>query len=400
MKRSDELKQEREELRTSMRGIADAAKGRKMTTEERTRFDGLKRDIDQTNQDIDTYLVMETEEREAATNESGNGRPTGHRPQISNRARPFADYARALFDGRTTKIDQDNAGEFSRTERRTSTSTTMAGGIQNPLIGNDVIFTSLAENYLAQLGVDVFDLKANYYQLPKVTGYTSLTGFTETQDIPLGDPTIVPVKFSAKNYGVLVKIHSNVLRDAGPMAEQIIQGIFDRAVQDMFIKEILYGTAGANGVTGLDTFAGVQTVDAGSAILANYSLLTNAAQKALTANATIDKIGYLMHPVAWEQLQSAADTTGQPLVMPRGLDGRPMAVSTAVKTDYGVGTDETRIYAGNWNTVKLGLEGRYEMRLDQTFAASDITAFAVVVRADLQVFEPSQLAIIANIATA
>jgi HK97 family phage major capsid protein len=400
MKRSDEFKQEREEKRADMRKIADAAKGRKMSTEERTRFDALKKDIDQLNEDIDTYLVMETEEREAATTEAGSRRPAGHRPQTTSRARPFADYARALFDGRATKIDQDNAGEFSKPERRTSNSTTMAGGIQNPLIGSDAIYTSLAQNYLAQLGVDVFDLKANYYQLPKVTGYTALTGFTEAQDIPLADPTIVPVKFTAKNYGVLVKVHNNVLRDAGPMAEQIIQGIFDRAVQDMFIKEILYGTAGANGVTGLDTFAGVQTVDAASAILTDYSLLTNAAQKALTANATIDQIGYLMHPIAWEQLQSAADSTGQPLVMPRGLDGRPMAVSTAVKINYGGTTDETRIYAGNWNTVKLGLEGRYEMRLDQTFAASDITAFAVVVRADLQVFEPTQLAIIANIATA
>jgi len=77
-----------------------------------------------------------------------------------------------------------------------------------------------------------------------------------------------------------------------------------------------------------------------------------------------------------------------------------MKNSTAVKLNYGAGTDETRLYVGDFSTVKLGIEGRYEMRLDQTFAADDMTGFAMVVRADMQLFHPEHIVRIENVATA
>ena len=54
----------------------------------------------------------------------------------------------------------------------------------------------------------------------------------------------------------------------------------------------------------------------------------------------------------------------------------------------------------DWSTVKLGVEGQYNMRLVERYADYDQTAFMVVVRADLKLFEPNFACIIENIATA
>lgn len=392
MRANKTLLEERNELTDRLNSFERKTQGRAITAAEQREWDTLFEKI----QGVNAELAAAERYRQGIAARAG-----GKRPPAAPTS-PLVAAARALFGGKTTKVDEQNVGEFFDLEKRAINSTSGSDTIQNPFLSPaaSVIFDPIYNSVITQLGVDVFDLEANYFKYPKVSGYPVLAVYGEADVIPVADPTITSVQFDVKNYGVLVKVHNNVLRDAGEMTDAIIQGVFMRAIEQMFLTQALYGASASGQFVGLDTAAGVQTVAGGGAILANYDLIVNAVEKALSANADPSKIAAIMHPKVWAQLQKAKDSTGQMLALPSGLAGYPLLNSTAVKTNYGVGTNETKVYVGDFSTVKLGVEGRYEMRLDQTFAASDTTAFALVVRADMQLFHPEQIARIDAVATA
>jgi gas vesicle protein len=66
MKRSDELRDLKAQKVTTMRSVADGAKGRQLTAEERTNYDSLKKEIEALNQEIEDAAFLENEERHSA----------------------------------------------------------------------------------------------------------------------------------------------------------------------------------------------------------------------------------------------------------------------------------------------------------------------------------------------
>ncbi|MCH2085259.1 MAG: phage major capsid protein [Saprospiraceae bacterium] len=409
MQYSHELKQERSELLDKMEIVLDKVKGEKrdftnVEAEElrqlRTKVEGLNSEI--TIQQINEVKKDELAELKAENREFQrqdlerklNGKVQKITPSI------FAASARALFNGNVNEVNNGNLNDILEVQKRAGTSTSYSSAIQNPLIASDIIFTTLAQSYLDQLGVDVFDLKANYYQLPKVTGYPTVTAFNEGDQITDSDITVDAVKFDVKNYYILVRVHNNVLRDAGTLTDQIIQGAFTRAINDKMLKEILHGTTGSKGFNGIDNVSGTLTVDAGSATLSNYDKIVEAYTDLMGQNVDASKIGFLANSTVAKQFGQIKATDNQPLEKPQILTTMPMVYSQAVKSDYGASSDETRAYIADWSTVKLGVEGQYNMRLVERYADYDQTAFMVVVRADLKLFEPNFACIIENIATA
>jgi HK97 family phage major capsid protein len=89
MKRSDELRDLKAQKVTTMRSVADGAKGRQLTAEERTNYDNLKKEIEALNQEIEDAAFLENEERHSAetqrtqTRTSTNGGEAGEMKRIS-----------------------------------------------------------------------------------------------------------------------------------------------------------------------------------------------------------------------------------------------------------------------------------------------------------------------------
>ncbi len=389
-----ELLEDRAAILKDMEAINKRAKGRAMTNTEQLDWDRMQDKIDNLNAEIESGKLLRQRRAERAERAAGGNSPFT--------PKGLAGAARALFDGKTTSITEKNIEEFSRINKRDFNSTSGANAVQNPFLSpaSGVIFDPIYNSILQALGFDIFDLTANHYKYPKVTGYPTGGFYGEDASIPTGQPVLSAVQFTAKNWGLLIKVHNNLLRDAGDMTDAVIQGVFARAIEMMFLQSALYGTSGSGSFVGLDNAAGVQTLSAGSSTLSNYDLIAQAGEMVMSLNGNPDNISSIMHPKVWRQLQLAKDTTGQQLVKPNGIADWPMRNSTAVKLDYGTGSDETRLYVGDFSTVKLGVEGRYEMRLDQTFAADDVTAFAMVIRADMQLFHPDHIVRIEDVATA
>jgi HK97 family phage major capsid protein len=70
MKRSDEIRQLLAEKRNNMRTLADTAKGRAMTAEERASFTTAKDEISGLNDELESALTLEAEEMQAAQREA------------------------------------------------------------------------------------------------------------------------------------------------------------------------------------------------------------------------------------------------------------------------------------------------------------------------------------------
>ena len=391
MRTNKEIKEAYADNLRALSDLQEKTDGRMMTEQESKEWKALQKRSNE-------ILQEETELAEVLARKSATWNVVTHAPKLQG----LAGGARALFSGKTTTITEGNIGEFVDLERRDFNSTTGAATVQNPFLSpaSGIIFDPIYSTVLKALGFDIFDLVANHYKYPKVTGYPTGGFYTESEPIPTGDPMVDSVQFTAKNWGLLIKVHNNLLRDAGPLSDAIIQGVFTRAIELMFLSSALYGSTGDGSFVGLDNAPNVQTLSAGSAPLTDYDLIAQAGEMVMSANGMPDNISSVMHPKVWRQLQLAKDTTGQQLVKPNGLANWPMRNSTTVKLDYGAGSDETRVYVGDFSTVKLGIEGRYEMRLDQTFAADDVTAFAMVVRADMQLFHPEHIVRIEDVATA
>jgi HK97 family phage major capsid protein len=120
----------------------------------------------------------------------------------------------------------------------------------------------------------------------------------------------------------------------------------------------------------------------------------------MAANVPYQNIGGIMNANTVEQLMNLSATDGQPLQMPMLLTDMRKAYTQAVKSDYGTGNDETRIYFGDFSEMVVGFQGAFEFRLDERYKDYLQTGFLIHMRADIQVKHPEAFCILENIATA
>ena len=373
---------DRSELLKAAKKIHDKAKaeGRGFSADEQKKFDEILDEVDQINSMLEAGKNLESYE---SLNETSN-------------ANFLARSAKALYDGDFSEVNRGNVEDVMQ---RTATSTSFANAIQNPLVSSDeIIFSSLNQGFIQQLGVETINLQ-NYLSVPKVTAYPSFSAYTESEAVAVDDVTVGSVQFTVKNHGLIVKVHNNLLRDANERTFDIVQGAINRALQEYLLSQILFGSGATNSFTGLDSYTGIQTVDAGSATLTNHDKIVEAYTDLMGQNANSSNFRLLANNVLAKQFGEMKATDNQPLQKPMILQQMPFVYSQAVKSDYGSGSNETRAYIGDFSQVKIGVEGQYQMRLVERYADLDQTAFMLILRADLQLFEANHICRIENIAT-
>ena len=260
------------------------------------------------------------------------------------------------------------------------------------------VFAPLAGSVLEQIGVEIVDVENETTKVAKVDfdGMSNLTAYNETDTIPVGGLTLQAVTTNLTNRGVIIKVHNNLLRGNVTLrTERIVRQAIADKVQEELLCELLIGKA--KGFTGLDSIAGVQTVDAGNAVISNWEKFVSAYTKILDYNGSIANISAVIPPVVFGQVQNLKDSSNQYLVPPPGLKDMKMIPCSIIKKDYGVGTDRTRVYMGDFSAVKILLESTYLLMSEHRYLEEDVTAFRVVVRADMQLHIPEHIVRVENI---
>lgn len=260
------------------------------------------------------------------------------------------------------------------------------------------IFAPLAGSVLEQIGVEIIDVDNETTKVAKVDfdGMSNFTAFSETDTIPVGNLTLEAVQTNLTNRGVIIKVNNNLLRGrVTHRTEQIIRQAISDKIQEELLRELLIGKT--KGFTGLDSIVGIQTVDAGNAVISNWEKFVSGYTKILDYNGSIANISAVIPPVVFEQVQNLKDSSNQYLVPPPGLKDMKMIPCSIIKKDYGVGTDRTRVYMGDFSAVKILLEGNYLLMSEHRYLEEDVTAFRVIVRADMQLHIPEHIVRAENI---
>lgn len=260
------------------------------------------------------------------------------------------------------------------------------------------IFAPLAGSALEQMGVEIVDVENETTRVAKVDfgAMSDLTPYNETDTIPVGSLSVAAVDSNLTNRGVIIKVHNNLLRGKiMDRTELLIRRAISAKIQEELLKELLIGKT--KGFTGLDNIVGIQTVDAANAPISNWEKFVSAYTKILDYNGNIANISAVIPPVVFEQIQNLKDSTNQYLVSPPGLKDMKMIPCSIIKKNYGAGTDRTRAYVGDFSAVKILLEDTYLLMSEHRYLEEDVTAFRIIVRADMQVHTNQHIVRVENI---
>jgi HK97 family phage major capsid protein len=273
--------------------------------------------------------------------------------------------------------------------------------IQNPNIVDEIIFSLQSRNPLVDAGVQFVNIDNNK-QMPRVTAYPQANWVNEAGTVGASDPTIDGLKWELKDVAVLVKVKNNVLYDAAIDVQRLITEVAERAINDAILKAMFYGT-GSNQPKGIDNFIDVLKVDMGTdgAALQNYNPFVSATRKLMDVNIGKNDVSFIYNPFVAETIAGFADTTGQPLNAPKMIEALRSFETTAVKSDYtqGATSDTTRIYAGDFSKMVVGLGGSFSITLDQRYADELTTGFIVHSRIDMKPLFENAFCIIEGITT-
>ena len=385
------LQREENKLNQELRSLGE----QKMSNDDfLAKFTDLSKERDVLRSKIRIEEEREEDEQRAAT-EEGLRREQGRaREQRVNEEEMFSTAMKGIIEGRSNSATVIPMG----LEKRTMTSAT-SGPIIKTGLYEEHIFAPLAGSALEKMGVEMIDIDNENTKVAKVnfTGMGDINPYTEDDNVGISTLTLTGMDVNLTNRGVIVKVKNNLLRGSIELrTEEILRKAVSEKIQQELLFELLVGKT--NGFSGLDNFVGIQTVDAANVKLTTWEKFTSAYTKVLDYNGEISNISALIPPVVFEQVQGFKDTTGQFLMPPPGIKDMNMIPCSIIKKNYGAGTNRTRVYLGNFSGVKIFMAGVYELKSEHRYLEEDVTAFRVVVRAQMQVHLPEHIVRIENIA--
>jgi hypothetical protein len=92
-------------------------------------------------------------------------------------------------------------------------------------------------------------------------------------------------------------------------------------------------------------------------------------------------------------------SSGVYLTGPSQIANIPILSNAQIKTDYGVGTNRTKLYMMRPQSSILALFGTFEMELNERYAEFDHAAALIAFRSDFAFLDPEHLFIASNMPT-
>ncbi|MCA8927609.1 MAG: phage major capsid protein [Alphaproteobacteria bacterium] len=279
-------------------------------------------------------------------------------------------------------------GGKTETERRAlAEGSDSAGGYSVPAVVSAELLDNLrAASVTVQAGARTVPLTSATNSIAAVASDPAPAWRSENAAVAESDPTFRAVVFTPRSLAVLVKVSRELIEDSLNL-ETALPQLLAAALATELDRVALLGSGTAPEPRGIANTSGIGTAALG-ADLANYGPLLAGRTAILTANAG-PVTAAILHPRDEGTLAGLTDSTGQPLMAPAALSAIPQLTTTAVPTDGGTGSDESTIFAGNFQHLMIGMRTGLRVELlRETYAANHQYAFVASLRADVAVAHP------------
>lgn len=262
----------------------------------------------------------------------------------------------------------------------------------------NTIFDLQSQNDLATAGVQFIQLENNA-QWPRITDLgTPYWQAAQLDQINDSTPTITGIKAELKDLAIRFIVANQVIMDAAEDVEIVLQQAMLEAINQAILESFFSGSGASGQPTGLDNLASILTVDAAGSKLTNYRWHIQAVKALLDANMPLQNLSVFGSPDSWQQLESLTDSTGQPLLAPATISAMNKYYTSAIKTNYGTGTDRTKLYFGDYTRSIVGFQPAMTVVTDGS--ASKLASEIIVhMRMDTLHLSPDSFCRVDNIET-
>lgn len=376
--------------------------GDKMTPTVAREFSKLMDSLDEISARIG-YQELEEKIRNANTNENFVFEAPKNEYRTKAAKRTLGEAFGMLARGERKKIDSSFFDELGAKhglrEMRTEFSS------------DNIVSTQYAQVFLELVKDDRFlslipteTINEGFYKIPVVTREDSplAEGKANADAVTGTDTNFTSISMTPKNSYVLNRFHKDLIRDAGERAREAIWQSSREAIAKRLVQGILYGNASNAGeFNGFDNIAGKTVFDSAGAAITDYSLITRGARE--LNNRFVDHAEMLavISPNTYQKFSDLREGagTGMYLNAPSQVSMIPMVSNAQVKTNYGAGTNKTKLYMFRPQTALLGLFGNFEIELNERFAEFDHAAYMLIFRSDMVFRDPEHLFVAENVIT-
>ncbi len=282
------------------------------------------------------------------------------------------DYLRAMIVGPRNDVEK----------RALAEGTDSAGGFTVPdVLSARLIDRMRAASTVIQAGAQTVPLMSDVNYVAKVLTDPAPAWRNENAAIAESDPTFGRVTLTARSLGVIVRVSRELLEDSLNIGTAL-PNIIATAMAAELDRAALLGSGTAPEPRGVANFSSLTANSFTGGMVTGYSpfVQLRSALKGVNANLS----AYVMHPRTEGNLTGALSGDGQPLIVPPAIANIPMLTTTKIAINGGVGTNEAKVFAGEWSRLLIGI--RHQLRIEilkERYADVNQYAFVAVLRADV-----------------
>lgn len=396
MKRSDELRDLKAQKVSAMRSVADGAKGRQLTAEERTNYDNLKKEVETLNQEIEDAAFLENEERHSAetqrtqTRTSTSGGEAGEMKRISTQYSLLRAINRAStgkpLDGLEAEMHQQAEQEARAIGLQTSGNIQIPGMIRRDMTAGTT--TAGGHTVPTDLGALIPILEPKL--MVEAMGATMLTGLTGNLDLPRNDadaaatwegendanaetsPTFDKISLTPKRLGAFTDISKQLMVQSSISVEQFIRQRLNFAVASALDSAAINGSGSAPIPRGILNVSGIGDVVGGTnGATPDWADIVDLESQLTIDNADLGRLGYLTTPGIRGYLKKTLlDAGSGQFIWPVNsteINGYNIMTSTQVPSTLTKGSADGICHAiifGNWADLIIAQWGGYDLVVD------------------------------------
>jgi HK97 family phage major capsid protein len=404
MKRSDEIRQLLAEKRNNMRTLADTAKGRAMTAEERASFTTAKDEISGLNDELESALTLEAEEMQAAQREAeqrGKAPSTGGQQREEDKIKKQYSLLRAInlatqgksLDGLEKEMQQEAEREARASGLNTSGQIQIPAMLSrsfNPERRDMTAGTTTAGGFTVQTDLgDLIPILEPQLMVESM-GATMLRGLTGNLDIPRNDadaaavwegendanaetsPTFDRIQLSPNRLGAFTDISKQVMVQSSIDMENFIRRRLNFAIAKALDYAALNGSGSGNQPLGILGTSGIGSVVGGTnGATPDWADIVDLESALTTDNADLGRLGYLTTPGVRGYLKKTLlDAGSGQFIWPQNateINGYNVGTSTQVPSDLTKGSATAICHAiifGNWEDLIIAQWGGLDIVVD------------------------------------
>ena len=315
----------------------------------------------------------------------------------------LGDAFRMLATGERSKLDNNFLLELGEKHglREFRTEYPSANTVETKLTN---VFLELVKDdrFLSRIPTEV--IREGYLKYPVVTreNFPTAEGKADADALTGSDTNFTSITLQPKNSYVLSRFHKDLIRDGGPRAYDAIWASCRNAITKRLVEGVLYGSGSNNGeFNGLDNVTGAQTYDTSGGSILDYSLVTRGAKALNDKFVDHSEMIGLISPNTYQKFSDLRElaSSGMYLTPPDQVNMIPIISNAQIKTNYGAGTNRTKLYMMRPQSSILALFGTFEMELNERYAEFDHAAALIAFRADFAFLDPEHLFIATNLPT-